>query len=245
MWLGVFPPTSCSLKEICLPFSPHFPLPIPPTPVRSCWQPHPRFSLVCLSRGYGSHSLLLALVWRKLAPEHGCLSRACAELGRQVWVSLTYRWPVTDITQDRCQHKRRRMKSGEMPLGRENEDKTHAGGDGHCNPMASERGSSGRRCCISHLGATSTRVILIELVGFLPVPGRMGGWEAKGKCSAWAGLLDSPVLLKEQPRRAEGLLSAGSPALGPVSALRLPPPGSAEARPAASHPYWKRKNVAT
>lgn len=110
-------------------------------------------------------------------------------------------------------------------------------------PMASERGSSGRRCCISHLGATSTLAILIELVGFLPVPGRMGGEEAKGKCSAWAGLLDAPVLLKEQPRRADGLPSAGSPALGPVSVLRPPQPGSAEARPAASHPFWKRKNV--
>lgn len=91
MWLEVFPPTSCSLKEICLPFSPHFPLPIPPTQVRSCLQPHPCFSLACLSRGCGSHSLLLALVWRKLAPEHGCLSQVSAELGRQIWVSLTYR----------------------------------------------------------------------------------------------------------------------------------------------------------
>lgn len=117
--------------------------PIPPTQVRSCWQPHPCFSLACLSRGYGSHSLLLALVLRKLAPEHGCLSRACAELGRQVWVSLTYRWQVTDITQDRCQYKRRRIKYGERPLGRENEDKTQAGGGGHCYQWPQREGVAG------------------------------------------------------------------------------------------------------
>lgn len=42
--------------------------PIPPTQVRSCRQPHPGFSLACLSGGCGSHSLLLALVLKKLAP---------------------------------------------------------------------------------------------------------------------------------------------------------------------------------
>lgn len=54
----------------------------------------------------------------------------------------------------------------------------------------------------------------------------------------------SPRSPKKQPLREGGLPRAGSPALWPVSALRLPQPGSAEARPAASRPSWKRRNTA-
>lgn len=52
-----------------------------------------------------------------------------------------------------------------MPLGGENEDETQAGGDGHCCQWP-QRGSSGRRCCISHFGATSTLAISINRVGW-------------------------------------------------------------------------------
>lgn len=50
---------------------------------------------------------------------------------------------MTDITQDRCQYKRRRMKYGERPLGRKNEDKTQAGGDGPCYQWPQREGVAG------------------------------------------------------------------------------------------------------
>lgn len=111
--------------------------------------------------------------------------------------------------------------------------------------MASERGCNreeGAALARQELLAHFKREILIQLVGVGGTSQMLSAWtnggeEAEGKCSARAGRLDSLVLLKEQPLVADGLLSAGSPALWPVSALRLPQPGSAEARPAASHPY--------
>lgn len=107
---------------------------------------------------------------------------------------------MTDSTQDRCQHKRRRMKCGEMPSGRENEDKTQAGGDDHCYQWP-QRGISRRRVCISHLGATSTRAIVIQLVGvgstsqIPPSPWTDGRWGSKREMlcvSRPSGFLGAP-----------------------------------------------------
>lgn len=92
----------------------------------------------------------------------------------------------------------------------------------------------------------SKRAVLIEWCGPKPAPphsARMSRSGAKGKCCSWAGL-GSPGAPQRTAGRENGLLRAGSPALWPVSVLRLPPPASAAARPAASRPYWKRKHVA-